>query len=242
VDVNAGGGPDRDDTGLPRVDVEIPDDARELDRDVQAYRREQRAERRRRRSRRLRLGQDGMVMPLLICCLVFALISGTLLTLFTATSIDQSGLPGVGDRGAGDSAAPSTAPTTTPAPISLDEATVGVGGKPETLRFLGPAILLVIPAGCDCNPVVENLASLATSRHEDVFLVTVPSGYAAAQRLVSQLRHGLQPVTDESGALAGQADYLHTGLTAIAVAGSGIVTYEDRLQSGPDLTTLVDSI
>src|ERR1700733_12266153 len=55
VHVSPGGGPDRDDAGLPPVDVEIPDDARELDRDVQAYRREQRAERRRRRSRRLHL-------------------------------------------------------------------------------------------------------------------------------------------------------------------------------------------
>src|SRR5580704_13008970 len=73
VHVNPGGGPDRDDTGLPPVDVEIPDDARELDRDVQAYRREQRARRRQLRSMRIRgtLSRDGTVIPLLICCLIF---------------------------------------------------------------------------------------------------------------------------------------------------------------------------
>jgi len=94
VSVNSGGEPERDDTGLPPVDIEIPDDARELDRDVQAYYREQRAERRRLRHRRLhsRITRDGIVLPLLACCLILALITGTLLTVFTATS-DQNPAP-----------------------------------------------------------------------------------------------------------------------------------------------------
>ena len=36
-------GPGRDDGGLPPVNIVIPDDARDLDRDVLAYRRELRA-------------------------------------------------------------------------------------------------------------------------------------------------------------------------------------------------------
>src|SRR5580658_480195 len=98
--VKSSGEPDRDDTGLPRVDVEIPDDARELDRDVQAYYRELKAERRQQRRMRMHgaLARDGMVIPLLVCCLIFALVTGTLLTLFTATSIDQ-GLPGASTAG-----------------------------------------------------------------------------------------------------------------------------------------------
>jgi hypothetical protein len=86
--VNPGGEPERDEYGLPPVDIEIPDDARELDRDVQAYYRELRAERRRQRRRRLHLSlaRDGIVLPLLACCLILALITGTLLTVFTATS------------------------------------------------------------------------------------------------------------------------------------------------------------
>jgi hypothetical protein len=89
VSVNPGGEPERDDTGLPPVDIEIPDDARELDRDVQAYYRELRAQRRRQRGRRLGwplLAKDGIVLPLLACCLILALITGTLLTVFSATS------------------------------------------------------------------------------------------------------------------------------------------------------------
>jgi hypothetical protein len=96
VHVNLGGEPERDDFGLPPVDIEIPDDARELDRDVQAYRREQRALRR--RQRRMRLGapltRDGVVLPLLASCLVLALIAGTLLTVFTAGPGGESSLPG----------------------------------------------------------------------------------------------------------------------------------------------------
>ncbi|WP_262402492.1 hypothetical protein [Actinomadura sp. CNU-125] len=38
------GDPDPDDYGLPRVDIVVPDDARELDRDVVAYRREERGD------------------------------------------------------------------------------------------------------------------------------------------------------------------------------------------------------
>jgi len=94
--VNLGGEPERDDFGLPPVDIEVPDDARELDRDVQAYRREQRALRR--RQRRMRLGapltRDGVVLPLLASCLVLALIAGTLLTVFTAGPGGESSLPG----------------------------------------------------------------------------------------------------------------------------------------------------
>ena len=91
--MNAGSEPERDDFGLPPVDIEIPDDARELDRDVQAYQRELRALRRRQRARRLRgpLTRDGMVLPLLAGCLILALLTSTLLIMFAA---DQTGRAG----------------------------------------------------------------------------------------------------------------------------------------------------
>ncbi len=156
--MNPGGGPDRDDTGLPPVDVEIPDDARELDRDVQAYRREQRAQRRRRRGGRLQtvVSRDGMVMPLLICCLIFALITGTLLTFFTSTSLDQAGLAGSGTKPGGKPASPGASapslgpPVATPAP-ALATAPVQVAGRTRPVGTLGPAVLLVASKDCRCN-------------------------------------------------------------------------------------------
>ena len=48
--MNPGGGSGWDE---PPLDIQIPDDARELDRDVLAYHRELRAQRRRKRLRRL---------------------------------------------------------------------------------------------------------------------------------------------------------------------------------------------
>ena len=75
--MNPGGGSGWDETPL---DIQIPDDARELDRDVLAYHRELRAMRRRNRLRRLAgpfapFAARGSVMPLLasilaVCCLV----------------------------------------------------------------------------------------------------------------------------------------------------------------------------
>src|ERR1700756_1759515 len=84
--VNKGGDPERDDYGLPPVDIEVPDDARELARDVQAYHRELRSGRRRHLARRLYgpLPRDGMVRPLLAGCLALTLVAATLLTVFTA--------------------------------------------------------------------------------------------------------------------------------------------------------------
>ncbi len=111
--MNPGGEPERDETGLPPVDIEIPDDARELDRDVQAYYREQRAARRQQRRQRVRgsLAKDGIVLPLLACCLILALITGTLLTVFSATS-DQNlaRLPGSGRATAGTPGGAATGP------------------------------------------------------------------------------------------------------------------------------------
>ena len=84
--MNQGGEPAHDDYGLPRVDIEIPDDARELDRDVQAYHRELRALRRIERSNRWRapLRKSGMLVPLIAGCLVLAMIGGMVLTMFSA--------------------------------------------------------------------------------------------------------------------------------------------------------------
>ena len=81
-------------TACHRFNIEVPDDARDLDRDVQAYHRELRALRWRRRTRWLvvPLGRDGMVLPLLAGCLALTLLAGTLLTVrpsIVETSTDQ---------------------------------------------------------------------------------------------------------------------------------------------------------
>jgi len=83
--VNPGGGSGWDE---PPLDIQIPDDARELDRDVLAYHREQRAVRRRNRLRRLAgpfapFAARGSVMPLLASILAVCLVAGAMLSVAT---------------------------------------------------------------------------------------------------------------------------------------------------------------
>lgn len=69
----------------PPLDVHIPDDARELDRDVLAYHRELRARRRRSRLARLTspFGGQGTVLPLLASILAVCLVAGAMLSVAT---------------------------------------------------------------------------------------------------------------------------------------------------------------
>ena len=80
--MNPGGGSGWDE---PPLDIQIPDDARELDRDVLAYHRELRAQRRRNRLRRLTSPFSGpvTVMPLLASILAVCLVAGAMLSVAT---------------------------------------------------------------------------------------------------------------------------------------------------------------
>ena len=82
VTVNPGGGSGWDE---PPLDIQIPDDARELDREVLAYRRELRAKRRRDRMRRLAgpFAGRGTAMPLLASILAVCLVAGAMLSVAT---------------------------------------------------------------------------------------------------------------------------------------------------------------
>ena len=114
--MNPGGGSGWDE---PPLDVQIPDDARELDRDVIAYHRELRARRRRRRLRRLTspFSGPGTVMPLLASILAVCLVAGAMLSVATfspATGPEHHGRPSAtAASGAPSAALRSSAPTST---------------------------------------------------------------------------------------------------------------------------------
>jgi hypothetical protein len=82
VTVDPGGGAGWDE---PPLDIQVPDDARELDRDVLAYHREQRARRRRRWLRRLAgpFASRGTVLPLVASILAVCLVAGAMLSVAT---------------------------------------------------------------------------------------------------------------------------------------------------------------
>ena len=219
--VNIGGDPGRDDYGLPPVDIEIPDDARELDRDVQAYHRELRAQRWRRRTRRLAgpLTRDGMVLPLLAGCLALTLLAGTLLTVFSGAQLTGRA-PGRADH-------------------QLPNATVLVDGVRTPLRQLRGLVLALVPAGCRCADLPQ-LAREAGEAHVPIYIAG--RGRALVADLVKRTRPGAHAVEDTNDAL--MSTYNPVILTAVLVKDDGSVArvaLPDR-KKGFQLTSALRSL
>jgi hypothetical protein len=127
--VNPGGGSGWDE---PPLDIQIPDDARELDREVLAYHREMRAQRRRNRLRRLAgpLAGQGTLMPLLASILAVCLVAGAMLSVAT---FSPATAPGNGQTARPGTSAPTThsAPQST-APARPSAATSAGTGSART--------------------------------------------------------------------------------------------------------------
>ena len=112
----------------PPLDIQIPDDARELDRDVLAYHRELRARRRRNRLRKLTrpFAGQGTIMPLLASILAVCLVAGAMLSVATFSPATEhaihtrppataaSGQRSTPQRSSSRSSAPASAPVTRP--------------------------------------------------------------------------------------------------------------------------------
>jgi len=214
--VNAGGDPDRDDFGLPPVDIEIPDDARELDRDVQAYQRELRAMRRRQRARRLRgpLTREGMVLPLLAGCLILALITSTLLIMFAA---DQTGVPDEGHV--------TTQPTAGQVNGPLPAGQLVVAGRTIQLRAVGghrAAVLTLVPRDCQCAPKLRQLSAQAATAQVPVYLVAENGDAGQLPGLARQAGASTAKLAEDSTDVLFRT-YAPSGPTAILVRPDGSV-------------------
>lgn len=253
--MSPGSEPERDDPGLPPVDIEIPDDARELDRDVQAYHRELRAVRRQvRRSRWHRsLGRDGIILPLLACCLILALITGTLLTVFTATSEQGlTGLPGsdtnsgLASGGAAAASALRVVPGRLPA-----RAAITLNGEPrQPVREMRQAMLVLVPPNCACGNTLAWLAEVALSSHAQAYLVYNKQTSAEVRQLFGQLDYRWQSellLAKDSGGLLTKQASLPTGvpatkLTAVLVSADRTVHYATGLNPYDNMARLVQAI
>jgi hypothetical protein len=221
--VNPGSEPERDDTGLPPVDVEIPDDARELDRDVQAYYREVRADRRRSRSSRLRrsFARDGVVLPLLACCLIFALITGTLLTVFSASDVNQQGLGG---------GATATGPVLHQGQ-PLPRATITVGQAKQSLQQMQPTLLLLVPANCNCAATLADVAyELNDLNASGIPILLVRTSNAVPLGELSSALHEGANLATTNPANALSDSYPVAGLTAVIVSPGRPVEYAQQIR------------
>jgi hypothetical protein len=221
--VDIGGDPGRDESGLPPVDIEVPDDARELDRDVQAYYRELRAQRRRRRVGRLTapFTKHGMVVPLVAGLLAATLFAGTMLTVITSTP-DTTILP-----------RPPRSPVqrSTPAPGQMGGALpageVLVDNTPAPLRGLTvPSVLAVVPRNCGCMTALGQLMNLVAKMQIVIYFVATDGGGQQLALLAKRAGWKRVQVVEDSQNIV---DVYHpAGLTAILVHTDGIVTDVNR--------------
>jgi hypothetical protein len=219
--VDIGGEPERDESGLPPVDIEIPDDARELDRDLHAYYRELRAQRRRRRAQRLiaPFTKHGMVIPLVAGMLAVTLFAGTMLTVIT--SAPETTLP----RPLRSTASPAPPP---PGRIGslLPQAQVLVGSKPTSLRKLaGPSVLAVVPRGCGCVTELRRLVAQAAPMQIVIYFVVTAGGVNQLARLARRAGPRRVQLVEDPGNSLGV--YKPVGLTAILVDRDRAVTEVD---------------
>ena len=140
--MNPGGGSGWDE---PPLDIQIPDDARELARDVLAYHRELRARRRRSRLRRLTrpFAGQGALMPLLASILAVCLVAGAMLSVATfgpATGpATKSHSPGATASGSLRSNPQTSAPSSAPAAGASAVSTSGRPSGSGTARPSGSA-------------------------------------------------------------------------------------------------------
>jgi hypothetical protein len=220
--VNIGGDPERDDYGLPPVDIEVPDDARALARDVQAYHRELRAKRRHKLLRRLRgpLARDSMVLPLLASCLALALLIGATVTMFsTARFLQVPGQPTAAAR----APTPATGRASPQALPPVPDTTVQVAGKPTRLRSLVPAVLALIPSGCRCAVALRQLSVQAAAAGVPIYLVGTAALMTEVEALATQSGQHPAHVVDDTGDVLGSA-YHPTGLTAVLAYADGSIS------------------
>lgn len=248
------GDPERDDYGLPHVDVVIPDDARELDRDLLAYRREERQRRRHARVRRLLrpFTRSGLAVPLIAGALIIALVGGALITVF-------------GPRPTPDPPRRSVVPRSSAAPGKvggpLPDAEVTVSGSTTPLRDVRPGVIGIVPPGCRCQAVLTELARRTSERKLKFWVVAAGRNEAGTvgkpgKRAVDELRsladgvrQGRPAVVDDArGVLTGTYGAPPVpggtpGVTAVLVHTDGVVgAVRHSVKPGPELTSGLDAL
>lgn len=204
----------RDDGNLPPVNIVIPDDARELDRDVLAYRRELRVKRRRQRFLRLfkpfrALGFGGptAIIPLIAACLAISLVGGALLSV---ASMSPASAPTL---------APQTPaqPTASPGDLEpLPAGSVELGSRTVPVQSLVSSAIAVIPANCGCGTALGRLAAQAAAVHAALYFAGTGAVIPQLPSLTVRYGDGVAvAAADTDGVLAGA--YHPVGLTVLLV-------------------------
>lgn len=215
VPVSFASEPGRDDGNLPPVNVVIPDDARELDRDVLAYRRELRARRRRQRFMRIfrpfRLPEHGgsaAIIPLIAACLAISLVGGALLSIVT---MSPASAPTV------------SAPRSSAQPVvprgdltELPAGSVQLDGRSVPLRSLVTSTIALVPANCGCDATLGRLADQAVAANVGLYFAGTGQAIQELPALVARDGHGRASAIADADSVLSVA-YRPDGLTVLLV-------------------------
>ena len=226
--------PGRDDGNLPPVNIVVPDDARELDRDVLAYRREMRAKRRRQRFLRFfrpfrtpELGGHAAFIPLIAICLAICVVGGALLSVATMSPASVPATPG-------------TAQAVGPAGelTALPAGSVQVAGRLQPVRSLTSSVIALIPANCDCGLALQRLAGQAIDAGAKLYFAAGGQALAQLAGLTARFGDGKAvAVADTGGVLT--ADYRPSGLTVLLVFKDDAADVQRNLTADFQLTPLM---
>lgn len=216
ADRGLGRGPEWDD-GLPDVDVEIPDDLSELDREVHAYHRERRKERRQELFRRFvpgyrRLGPYGVLAPVVAAALIVTAVLGSVLS-FLGPRPSQTGRAGDAprDQGAARREEPGVGQ-------QLPKTAVSVDGSPTSLSRIHSAAVVAVPTNCGCAHTIDALTSAARRNNVGLYL-------SGPTQQIDKLaaREGRYPhVVDGAGPTLASR-YRPDGVSAVLVGSGGTV-------------------
>ena len=222
--------PGRDDGNPPPVNIVIPDDARELDRDVLAYHRERRARRRRQRLlrllgplRRREWGGQAAILPLIATCVALSMLAAARLSVVAISPASAPTLAGPPRSSAGPLAQPA-------ALTSLPAGTVQLEGRAEPVRSLTSSALALVPAGCNCGQ--------ASAAHVPLYFVGAGAVIPLLAGLTARYGGGTaEAVYDTSDVLA--AAYHPDGLTVLLVYHDATADVRRNLPPGFQLTPVL---
>jgi hypothetical protein len=215
------------------VNIVIPDDARELDRDVLAYRREQRVQRRRERLmlltwpfRKLFLRGPATVLPLIAACAAVALVVSVMLSVVTV----------------GPAVAPTVSSSPSVSPLSpVPAGTIHVGTRSTPVRDLVSSVLALIPANCACGTSLRRLADQASAARVPVYFVGEGAASTQIPSMLAAYGDGTAIAAyDTTGVLDHQ--YRPDGLTLLMVYADATAQVERGLTPDFQLSSVLDRL
>jgi hypothetical protein len=221
VDRGTGGGSSDDlpggtPAGLPIV---VPDDARELARDIAAWRREERWRRRRNAIERRVFGgprsSRGISAPLIITLLLAVALLGATLA-FPGSGREHTTTAPVPLVLAAPSAALGTVGGLVP-----NESLVGQTGT-TTAQALRPAVIAVVAPECACAAALSHLADEAAAYGLTIYLIGPSPQKSELTALASATDPSqVQVMVDQGSALT--TAFSHGPLTVVGVHADGVI-------------------